>query len=66
MAKTLRDEFAMAVSTEVVRLFVTVWTNHSQPAEIDYPERVAELSYEVANAMMKERLKHNTVEDTTR
>ena len=55
MAKTLRDEFAMAAMQGM----------HGADTDITKKE-CATAAYEMANAMMKERLKHNTVEDTTR
>ena len=57
MAKTLRDEFAIAALNGLMGWRVTRSRDR---------ERTAKEAYVIADAMMKERLKHNTVEDTTR
>ena len=62
MAKTLRDEFAMAAMQGMHAADTDIT---KRPGRQTFKE-CATAAYEMANAMMKERLKHNTVEDTTR
>jgi hypothetical protein len=59
MARTLRDEFAMAALTGLVAGEIALPTECKPDAHKDW----AKGAYKIANAMMKERLKHSTAKE---
>ena len=70
MARTLRDEFAMAALTGLVAGEIALPTECKPDAHKDWAKgdtlaahRIAWQSYKIANAMMKERLKHSTAKE---